>query len=71
MDARFGFIEESGDVVMYVEVRSRKRGPYRRIAKRYSGQTWINLEPGYKVSGSEPGADYSTIVIEYDPPGQH
>jgi hypothetical protein len=38
-----------------------------RIAKRYSGQNWVSLEPGYTVRGSEPGTDYDAIEIEYTP----
>jgi hypothetical protein len=51
---------ENGEPVLYVEVDGK------RIAKRYSGQNWISLEPGYTVPGSEPGTDYSTIEVEYD-----
>jgi hypothetical protein len=72
LDARMNFVEEEdGTVVLYVEIRDRKRDPYRRIAKRYPKQNWINLEPGWTVRGSEPGAANGTICIEYDPPGQH
>jgi hypothetical protein len=55
------FVEEDGEPVLYVEVEGK------RIAKRYSGQNWIALEPGYTVRGSEPGASYDTIEVEYDP----
>jgi hypothetical protein len=34
------------------------------IAKRYSGRSWIILEPGYSVHGGEPG-NYDQIVVEY------
>jgi hypothetical protein len=47
--------------VLYVEVGGK------RIAKRYSGQNWISLEPGYTVRGSEPGTDYNKLEIEYQP----
>jgi hypothetical protein len=60
-EGAFHFVEENGELVLYVEK------DFRRIAKRYSGGNWIILEPGYKVSGSEPGTDYSKLVIEFDP----
>ena len=55
------FVPENDDLVLYVELAGK------RIAKRYSGENWISLEPGYTVRGSEPGADSSTLDIEYDP----
>jgi hypothetical protein len=60
-EAQLRFVEENGEVVCYVEFDGK------RIAKRYSGQGWSSLEPGYTVHGSEPGADYSTVEIRYDP----
>jgi hypothetical protein len=45
--------------VLYVETQGK------RIAKRYSRRNWISLERGYTVRGSEPGADYNKIEIEY------
>ncbi len=59
--AQLRLVEENGDVVLYVEFDGK------RIAKRYSGQGWISLEPGYTVHGSEPGADYDTVEVRYDP----
>jgi hypothetical protein len=60
-EAQLQFVEENGDLVLYLEK------DFRRIAKRYSGGNWIILEPGYRVSGSEPGADYNKLVVEFDP----
>ena len=40
---------------------------HKRIAKRYSGGTWIPLEPGYTVRGSEPGSDYNKLTVEFNP----
>jgi hypothetical protein len=61
MEAHMRLVEEDGDVVLYVIVDGT------RIAKRYSGENWINLEPGYTVRGSEPGGDYGSLTIEYTP----
>ena len=61
-------IEGEGDdetVVLTVDVK--RKGQWVRIAKRYSGQHWISLEPGYTVSGSEPGGAPNAIYIEYTP----
>jgi len=60
-DATLRFVEENDDLVLYVEK------DFRRIAKRYSGGNWIILEPGYRVFGSEPGANYNKLTIEFDP----
>jgi hypothetical protein len=60
-EATFHFVEEGDDVVLYLEK------DFKRIAKRYSGGNWIILEPGYKVSGSEPGTDYNTLTVEFIP----
>jgi hypothetical protein len=60
-EALLRFVEENGVGVLYVEFDGK------RIAKRYSGQGWISLEPGYTVYGSEPGADYDTVEVRYDP----
>ena len=49
-------VKEGDEPVMYVKIGEKQ------IAKRYSGQNWISLEPGYTVHGSEP-----TITIEYNP----
>jgi hypothetical protein len=46
--------------VLYVEVEGK------RIVKRYSGENWISLEPGYTVRGNEPG-NYGTLTVEFDP----
>ena len=56
---------EAQEPVMFCEIKVGKN--YKPIAKRYSGKNWINLEPGWRVSGSEPGTDYNTIHIEHDP----
>jgi hypothetical protein len=60
-NARMRLVEENGEVVCYVNVEGKP------IAKRYSGQGWISLEPGYTVCGSEPGTDYNIVEIHYDP----
>jgi hypothetical protein len=62
-EAKFVFIEEDGEPVLHVELNGK------RIAKRYPGESWISLEPGYTVRGSEPGANYNIIEIEYEPTG--
>jgi hypothetical protein len=59
--AWMGFVVEDGDVILIVECDGK------RIAKRYSGENWISLEPGYTVRGSEPGADRSALEIEFNP----
>jgi hypothetical protein len=38
----------------------------RRIAKRSSGESWIILEPGWRVRGWEP-RNYDNLEVEYDP----
>lgn len=60
-DAALRIVEENGEAVLYVEK------DFKRIAKRYSGGNWIALEPGYTVRGSEPGTDYNSITVEFDP----
>jgi hypothetical protein len=50
--------QEESSSVLYVELEGK------RIAKRYPGQRWINLEPGYSVRGAEPG-DLDVLAIEY------
>jgi hypothetical protein len=57
--------EGDGDEPMVLTVEVKREGKWVRIAKRYSGQNWINLEPGYTVRGSEPGGSYDSIEIEY------
>ena len=57
------------DLVLIVEVKAGLK--WKPIAKRYSQQNWISLEPGYKVCGSEPGTDYNTIDIRYEPVEVH
>jgi hypothetical protein len=52
-------------VVLAVDVK--RKGKWVRIAKRYSGQNWISLEPGYTVRGSEPSGASNAIYIEYTP----
>jgi hypothetical protein len=63
--ARLNFVPQGDDLVLYCEIK--RRGRFIPIAKRYSQKNWINLEPGYVVRGTEPGSDYSTIEIEYNP----
>jgi hypothetical protein len=53
-------VEENDAPVMYLEADGKQ------IAKRYPGERWINLEPGYTVRGGEPG-DGELPSIEYDP----
>jgi hypothetical protein len=64
-EARLNIVEEGDGAVMYCEVKQGRR--YKRIAKRYPGKGWINLEPGYVVRGSEPGGDRESLTIEYNP----
>ena len=64
-EARFILVEEGDDIVLHVEIKEGRK--WLRIAKRYSGQHWISLEPGYTVRGSEPGCNYGSIEIEYAP----
>jgi hypothetical protein len=65
LTARLRFTIEDGEPMLYCEIKEGKR--YKPIAKRPSGKTWINLEPGYAVSGSEPGSDYNAICIDHNP----
>jgi len=67
--ARLKAVEENGDLVMYCEVKETRRDPYKRIARRYSGENWVSLEPGYTVRGSTPGTDYKTVEIDYSAAG--
>jgi len=60
-EATLRFVEENGDLVLYLEK------DFKKIAKRYPRGNWIVLEPGYKVCGSEPGTNYSKLVVEFDP----
>jgi hypothetical protein len=60
-EATLQFVEEDGVPVLYCMVDGK------RIAKRYSKQHWISLEPGYTVRGSEPGTDRKTLTVEYNP----
>ena len=59
-EARLNIVEENDAPVMYLEAYGKQ------IAKRYPGERWISLEPGYTVRGGEPG-DYDDPSIEYDP----
>jgi hypothetical protein len=61
VEAKLSLEEEGDDMVLYVIFNGK------RIAKRQCGQNWINLEPGYTVTGSEPGTDYNSVVIDFDP----
>jgi len=56
-------------LVLYCEIKQRRRDPYKRIARRYPRENWVSLEPGYTVRGSTPGTDYKHIEIEYSPAG--
>jgi hypothetical protein len=68
LEGQTRFVEEDGDVVLYVEVKL--CGRFIPIAKRYSRKNWINLEPGWTVRGLEPGGDYRMLEIEYNPEGE-
>jgi hypothetical protein len=59
IEAYMQIVEENGEPVLYLIENGK------RIAKRFSGQSWINLEPGYTVRGGEPGS-YGTVTVEYD-----
>jgi len=63
--ARLRFTIEEGEPMLYCEIKDGRR--YKLIAKRGSGENWINLEPGWAASGIEPGGDYSTICIAHNP----
>jgi hypothetical protein len=52
--------EEDDDLVLFCEVDGKP------IAKRYSGESWLILEPGWTVLGGGPG-NYGTIELIYDP----
>jgi hypothetical protein len=65
LPARLRFPIEEGEPMLYCEIKDGRR--YKPIAKRASGKKWINLEPGWAVSGSEPGGDYNTICIDHNP----
>ena len=58
-EGKLELVEENGEPVVYVEFAGK------RIAKRFAGQGWIMLEPGYRVYGGEPGG-YDSISVEYD-----
>src|SRR5262249_35753190 len=58
-EGKLELVEENGEPVVYVEFAGE------RIAKRFAGQGWIMLEPGYRVYGGEPGS-YDSISVEYD-----
>ena len=51
--------DERGEPVIYCYLAGSKL-----IAKRYAGQRWISVEPGYTVRGGEPG-NYDRIEVEY------
>jgi hypothetical protein len=63
-EALLKIVTEGGEPVMYLELNGK------RIAKRYPGQSWITLEPGYRVAGGEPGTyelgSPGTISIKYN-----
>jgi hypothetical protein len=54
------FVEENGEGILYVEVEGK------RVARRRSGEQWVNIEPGYTVRGCEPG-NYDWLEIESSP----
>jgi hypothetical protein len=60
LDAVLALRKEDDDLVLFCELNGKP------IAKRYSGENWLSLEPGWTVRGGEPG-DYDTIEIEYSP----
>jgi hypothetical protein len=60
LDAVLALREEDDDLVLFCEVNGKP------IAKRYSGENWLSLEPGWTVRGGEP-VNYDTIEIEYSP----
>ena len=62
-------VEENNDLVMYCEIQEKRRDPFKRIARRYSGENWISLEPGWTVRGTEPGTNYNIVEIYYSPAG--
>lgn len=51
---------ENGRAVLYCVLDGR------RIAKRYQGESWTVLEPGYTVKGGEPG-NYMPLIVERTP----
>jgi hypothetical protein len=51
------FIREGDEFFVYLTLAGRP------LAKRRGGESWIMLDPRYKVTGGEPG-DYDTITIE-------
>jgi hypothetical protein len=55
------FAEEDGKRVVYVVFQGE------RIAKRYSDERWIILQPGYWVWGSQPGDPPDELWIEWLP----
>jgi hypothetical protein len=63
LEARLRIITEVEGPMLYCEIKEGKH--YKPIAKRPPGKYWINLEPGYVVSGGGAGGDYSTICIDY------
>jgi hypothetical protein len=42
-EAQLRCVKENDDLVLYCDVEGKP------IAKRYSGQNWISLEPGWRV----------------------
>jgi hypothetical protein len=60
LDAVLALRKEDDDLVLFCEVNGKP------VAKRYSGENWLILEPGWRVRGGEPG-DYDTIEIGYHP----
>ena len=63
--ARLRAIIEDDAPVLYCEIKEGRR--YKPIARRSPGKTWINLEPGYAVSGTEPGANPNIIRVHCTP----
>jgi hypothetical protein len=60
MEATIRYVEEGAEPVVYLDYGGRP------IAKRHPRASWISLEPGWIVTGAEPGS-YDTISVEYDP----
>jgi hypothetical protein len=56
-NARIGCAQdECGVPILYAEVNGK------RIAKRYSSQDWISLDPAYRVEGADP-SDPEALTI--------
>src|SRR5215471_1379722 len=67
LEARFRFEneKENGEdqPMLYVDAKLDGQN-FTTLAKRYPGKKWINLVPGFRVSGSEPGGKRNQLIIE-------